>query len=87
MVRYFKGLYFLLEQLIVSNYKIRKAKEFEDKLNRTLNNHITKDDINSMNGIEFEFFLEELFKKAGYYVTSTKKTGDQGADLIIDEAW
>jgi restriction system protein len=36
-----------------------------------------------MNGIEFEKYLENLFKKLGYKVKRTQASGDYGADLII----
>lgn len=43
----------------------------------------TSSELNSMNGYEFEEFLKQLFKNMGYSVKSTKKSGDQGADLIL----
>ena len=35
-------------------------------------------------GLDFEVYLENLFTKLGYFVTRTKSTCDQGADLIIN---
>lgn len=41
-------------------------------------------EIDMMNGIEFETYLTELYRGLGYIVTETKKSGDFGADLIIE---
>ena len=38
-----------------------------------------------MSGIEFEEFLKALYIKLGYSVKLTKKSGDFGADLIIEK--
>ena len=39
--------------------------------------------IDNMSGFEFEQLLERLFETCKYDVILTKKTGDQGADLVI----
>ncbi|WP_337017684.1 restriction endonuclease [Oceanobacillus massiliensis] len=44
--------------------------------------NITIDDVDLMNGQEFEEFIYNLFKKMGYSVNKTKATGDQGIDVI-----
>jgi len=41
------------------------------------------DEVDRMGGIEFEEFLETLFRKLGYKVVRTPASGDQGADLIL----
>lgn len=41
-----------------------------------------KNRFSTMNHFEFEEFVGELFKKMGYNVTITKKTGDYGVDLV-----
>lgn len=46
---------------------------------------ISLKDIDHMSGYEFEAFLEKLFKKMGYRVETTKLTGDQGADLVVEK--
>ena len=74
-----------LKQELISEYKLLKAKEFEDKLSRDPNNRISVDKIDHLSGFEFEKLIGKLFRKAGYKVTVTKKTGDQGADLIIEK--
>lgn len=53
--------------------------------NSNLSKKITIDDIDLMEGEEFERFLRKLFSKMGYNAEITKKTGDQGADLIIEK--
>src|SRR5699024_4542241 len=45
--------------------------------------YLSIDDVDNMDGIEFEHFLRDLFKKEGYKVELTSYTNDQGADLII----
>ncbi len=40
-------------------------------------------DIDSMSGLEFENYLEKVFRNIGYYVKLTPKVNDQGADLIL----
>jgi hypothetical protein len=42
-------------------------------------------DIESMSGLEFEGFLEELFNSMGYDAWQTDKSGDQGADVIAEK--
>lgn len=37
------------------------------------------------NGYDFEVYLGSIFKEIGYTVSVTKKSGDQGADLIIEK--
>ena len=36
-----------------------------------------------MRGVEFEAFLEVVFRELGYDVETTSTTGDQGVDLIV----
>jgi restriction system protein len=40
-------------------------------------------EIDKMDGIQFEYYLKELFKSQGYIVEVTKASGDFGADLIL----
>jgi HJR/Mrr/RecB family endonuclease len=46
-------------------------------------NRIMINEVDKMNGYEFEKFMGELYEKMGYSVELTPKSGDQGADLII----
>lgn len=43
------------------------------------------DEINTMEGVQFEKYLAELFKVLGYKVQLTAETGDFGADLILND--
>lgn len=42
----------------------------------------TIEEIDMMSGIEFEQFICDFFNESGYKCSKTKRTGDQGADLI-----
>lgn len=44
--------------------------------------YVTMYSVDAMNGYDFEKFLAELFRTAGYDVEETKLSGDQGADLF-----
>ena len=48
-------------------------------------NRITINDIDRIDGYEFERVLKELFKKMGYQVIHTPLSNDQGADLIVEK--
>lgn len=39
--------------------------------------------VDSMNGHEFEFFVGELYRALGYKAMVTKGSGDDGGDVII----
>jgi len=41
------------------------------------------EDVDKMNGYEFEIYLAPIFRSYGYHVEVTKKSGDFGADLIL----
>ena len=58
---------------------------FEEKLSRNPDKRISVDQIEHLNGFEFEQLIGELFRKAGFKVNVTKKSGDQGADLIVEK--
>ncbi len=42
------------------------------------------ENIDTMSGEEFEIFLRDLFESLGYDASLTSKSGDQGADLILE---
>lgn len=48
--------------------------------------HYTIDDVDMMNGSEFEHFVCELYKKMGYKAEVTKQSGDQGLDVIVEKS-
>jgi HJR/Mrr/RecB family endonuclease len=46
--------------------------------------NINISDLQKLNGVEFEIFLENQFVKNGFKVERTKGSGDFGADLIVE---
>ncbi|MDU9788611.1 restriction endonuclease [Helicobacter pylori] len=62
----------VLFQGVVSSYKKRQLK-------RTLQK------IDAMNGFEFEEYSKIFFTSKGFEVSITQKSGDYGADLIIEK--
>jgi len=65
--------------------KLLKEQGFKDITVGNIHEMLEGNDktLDNMSGIEFENFLAKLFEKMGYDVSTTKNTGDQGADLII----
>ena len=61
-------------------FKRKLLKKREEDLNT-----ITIDDIDLMNGVEFEQFISQLFVKQGYTTEITKQSGDQGIDVICEK--
>lgn len=49
------------------------------------NKTVNMSEIDALSGHEFERFLGRLFDKMGYKVTITPKSGDYGADLILEK--
>ncbi|CAM3061023.1 restriction endonuclease [Paenibacillus sediminis] len=70
--------------------KAKESKEldsFEKKL-LTLNEDVSKlsiEDVDMMDGHEFERFVAKLFVRMGYSATVTKGSGDQGVDVIVEK--
>jgi Restriction endonuclease len=52
---------------------------------RVQRRRVTIEDVDLMDGLEFERFLGDLFRAMGYQSRVTKASGDQGADLIIEK--
>lgn len=73
----------------VEDYKnyITKKYQMEKLEKELLGNKQTKtiEEIDDLDGYQFEDFLVELFKGFGYYVEPTSYSGDYGADLIISD--
>ena len=63
-------------------YEYMDTKIFGMRLTSNINK-LTINDVDKMSGYEFEDFIGTLYKKMGYSVELTPKSGDQGADLII----
>jgi Holliday junction resolvase-like predicted endonuclease len=64
----------------------KKFKDFVGRLKTTSGKkRYTIDDIDLMDGQEFEKFVAELFSKMGFETQITKATGDQGIDIIASK--
>ncbi len=65
-----------------------KKNQYKEKLKGTIKKqetHYTIDDVDMMNGSEFEHFVCELYTKMGYRAEVTKQSGDQGLDVIAEK--
>lgn len=74
-----------LEKVIKELKSQEELKLFEKQLLEPSSGLFTIQDVDKMNGSEFEIFLSILFEKMGYTVQQTPLSGDQGADLIIEK--
>lgn len=79
------------KQLILQEYQLYYNDQFykvkTERKNETKSSELFVEDLNEINqmtGFEFEDFLKNVFLKLGYNVVNTKLSGDQGADLIIN---
>lgn len=67
-------------EMILENENIRLKKElFGGEIGKNM------EEIDLLSGYEFEYYLVELFSSLGYDVLPTSYSGDQGADLIIED--
>jgi len=87
-----KGNYNYFDSLSAFLPKINKAlenKKYNDFVGRlkstSTKKRYTIDDIDLMDGQEFEKFVAELFSKIGFETKITKATGDQGIDIIASK--
>ncbi len=83
-----KGININLELFESTLSKIKREKEsltFEEFLmsDSSESPFITINDVDKLNGYEFENLLKVLLEKKGYNVENTPLSGDQGADLVI----
>ena len=84
---------FLECSALVCNKILEKLEEleqnsFESRLMQqksVVQKMITIDDVDLMNGAEFEQFVANLFNKMGYDATVTKHSGDQGIDVLAEK--
>lgn len=67
---------------------LQKIKSFKRRVlntqNFSSNKNVTINDIDLMNGAEFEHFIAQLFQNLGYKTEITKHSGDQGIDIIAE---
>ena len=75
--------------MLIKKYSTeRKNKQFENFLfspPQKINSVITIDDVDLMNGFEFENFIKTLFTKMGFQAYNTQKSKDQGIDVIAEK--
>ncbi|WP_321416586.1 restriction endonuclease [uncultured Methanomethylovorans sp.] len=74
------GYLLLVALLIIAAYKIKVY--FKEKWSFR---QITLQEIDNMDGYEFEDYLKKLYCDLGYKVNHTSLSGDQGADLILSK--
>ena len=80
-----------LKRLLEEKKQDIEVEEFEKKLFQDSSNQdssldqrlVSIEDVDEMEGHDFESFLEKLFTEMGYYAEKTRGSGDQGADLIL----
>jgi restriction system protein len=65
----------MIVMMVMASYKRKQAKE------RLRNSRI--EEIDSMDGIQFEYYLKELYLSRGFGVEVTSASGDYGADLVL----
>jgi restriction system protein len=65
----------MIVMVVITSNKRKKARE------RLRNSRI--EEIDSMDGIQFEYYLNELYLSRGYGVEVTSASGDYGADLVL----
>jgi restriction endonuclease Mrr len=61
----------------------REEQERAEQIEALLQRDAFRDSVNYMSGTEFEDFMADVFKKQGYGVETTPKSGDQGVDLLL----
>ena len=70
-----------LKEQIKQEKFIRELETF----NSSRDKEITKSDLTLMSGFEFEEFIAKFFEKLGYHSRTTKKSGDQGVDVLAEK--
>ena len=67
--------------IYIYNYERKKKKKKEDEYNKA----ISISQIDTMDGIEFEFYIDKLLKNEGFYSNVTKGSNDFGVDIIASK--
>ncbi|WP_251041197.1 restriction endonuclease [Bacillus sp. ISL-45] len=73
------GMFFVI--IIYIPLRFKRRKEERENAKKILQSGIGEIDV--MDGVEFEYYLEALFQAMGYNVQTTSASGDFGADLIL----
>ena len=83
----FYDAWFELENAIKERIRIRDTDLLERRLKGNVSeSKYTIDDVDLMDGHEFEEFICKLFIRMGYDAQVTKQSGDQGLDVIAEKA-
>ena len=85
----FYSAYIKTQKRITECLESNMLNSFENKILSTsraiTETDVTIQTVDMMDGLEFELFVSKLFKKLGYSVSMTKRTGDQGIDIIAEK--
>ncbi|WP_203246343.1 restriction endonuclease [Sporosarcina beigongshangi] len=65
------------------NQLLNHGMKLEDSVEYNPYDNVTIDDVDQLDGIEFEHYVSYLFEKMGYSVVVTSASGDQGIDIIV----
>ena len=87
-MQYFPAYYDLCKQAFLVIEENLRKNSFKSKLKGNVEikeSHYSIDDIDMMNGSEFERFIGEMFSKMGYSAEVTKHSGDQGIDVVAEK--
>lgn len=71
-----------LKTSLLKKFRSEKAKKFEQKLSKESGSDFYET-IFSMDCYEFEEFVANIFRNLGYEASVTKKSNDQGVDIIL----
>ena len=66
-------------------HELNSAEGARSLLDEIENNHIDWEDIQRMDGFDFEEVVADLFNAKGYDAKVTSGSGDQGADVVADK--
>ncbi len=84
-IQYFPAYFDMCKQAFEVIEENLRKNLFKNKLKGNVEikkSHCSIDDIDLMNGSEFENFIGNMFSKMGYSTDVTKHSGDQGIDVI-----
>lgn len=77
LVGTYRDEYIDLQQMLESQFRA-----YHDAHKQKAN---SAQDVSTLTGVEFETYIANLLKQAGFSVVGTPVTGDQGADLIAQK--
>lgn len=82
-----EDLKFIITEIYAQESTKRHAANIEHAMNlgKSFDRNLTINDIDCLDGIVFEQVLAKLFDRMGYMVRTTKASGDQGADLLLEK--